>query len=299
MEFTTVPLLDESASVVGEAAIDVDAGDVIVRFHPGLARRVNEEFGPITSYSIKLNHNGTPRYVGVICQGSTSVEAAKDPNNEAVNELVGALIHTMEYLGERMLPAIEGWSWFDALKKYAPQEAQNFVDRYNRVQELGQEGPSQEVSFEGDKEVGLDDASPESNLVIHARRELEVIGEDRQTIEGYLRVIQAFADMGHSGGSASIAIPVINELLQFKNLSDLTNDPDEWIRHNEGTWGSPGGIYQNKRNAEAFSNNGGRTYYLLSEIQHKEGSEDRLYTLHTAKDVRSRSTAYGLRADDE
>jgi hypothetical protein len=107
-----------------------------------------------------------------------------------------------------------------------------------------------------------------SNLVDHARRELELIGEEPETIAGYLKVIQAFADMGHSGGSASVAIPVINELLQFKNLSLLTDDPAEWMHVSEEQWGQPGGIWQNCRNFEAFSHDGGKSYYLLSEGAH-------------------------------
>lgn len=104
-----------------------------------------------------------------------------------------------------------------------------------------------------------------SNLVDHARRELELLKEEPETIEGYLKVIQAFADMGHSGGSAAVAIPTINELLQFKNLTPLTNNPDEWIHHTSETWGEPGGIWQSVRNPGAFSNDGGKTYYLVSE----------------------------------
>lgn len=104
-----------------------------------------------------------------------------------------------------------------------------------------------------------------SNLVEHARRELALIGEDPETVDGYLRVVQAFADMGHSGGSASVAVPVINELLQFKNLRPLTDDPAEWFHHGPDVAGRPGGIWQNTRNSEAFSNDGGKTYYLLSE----------------------------------
>ena len=78
--------------------------------------------------------------------------------------------------------------------------------------------------------MSKDDILPEdfdSNLVRHARRELELIGEDPNWVEGYLDVIRAFAKMGHSGGSASVAIPTIHQLLQFKNLSELTNDPEE------------------------------------------------------------------------
>jgi hypothetical protein len=116
-----------------------------------------------------------------------------------------------------------------------------------------------------------------SNLVDHARRELELLGEEPQTVDGYLKVIQAFADMGHSGGSASVAIPIINQLLQFHNLTALTDNPDEWYFHGE-VWGSGGGVWQNKRNGEAFSHDGGKTYYLISE-----GGNDSSYSRGTAK----------------
>lgn len=105
----------------------------------------------------------------------------------------------------------------------------------------------------------------ESNLVKHARYELELVGEEPETIKGYLRIIQAFADMGHSGGSAAFAIPVINALLQFKNLVALTDDPGEWIEHAPEFSNGVHGIWQSSRNSEAFSTDGGKTYYLLSE----------------------------------
>jgi hypothetical protein len=105
----------------------------------------------------------------------------------------------------------------------------------------------------------------ESNLVSHARYELELIGEDPEFIKSYLVVIQAFADQGHSGGSASVAIPTINALLQFQPLSPLTDDPSEWNHVSEEVWGAEGGIWQSRRNFEAFSNDEGKSYYLLSE----------------------------------
>lgn len=105
-----------------------------------------------------------------------------------------------------------------------------------------------------------------SNLVEHAKRELELIGEEPETIEGYLKVVQAFDDMGPSGGMAAVAIPIINELLQFKNLRPLTDDPKEWYPH-DGGYGSDAGytFWQNIRNSAAFSNDGGKTYYLVTE----------------------------------
>lgn len=123
--------------------------------------------------------------------------------------------------------------------------------------------------------LGIEETDPEvekeSNLVKHARRELEILGEEPETIAGYLRIVQAFADMGHSGGSASVAIPTINALLRFQNLKPLTDDENEWVHHTEETWGEPGGVWQNVRNSTAFSKDGGKTYYLLDEDKDENG----------------------------
>lgn len=108
----------------------------------------------------------------------------------------------------------------------------------------------------------------ESELVKHARRELILLGEDKETIDGYLKVIQAFADMGHSGGSASVAIPTLTALLQYKNLKPLTDDVHEWLHIGEAAPGAPN-MWQNTRNPEAFSTDGGKTYYLLSETNRR------------------------------
>ena len=116
------------------------------------------------------------------------------------------------------------------------------------------------------------------NIMRHARRELELLGEEPETIAGYTEIISAFEKMGHSGGSASVAIPTINTLLQQKNLLPLTDDPYEWNFVAEETWGSPGGIWQNNRNGEAFSNDEGKTYYLISE----GGNDRNRNPLHTS-----------------
>ena len=113
--------------------------------------------------------------------------------------------------------------------------------------------------------MSQDQSVSDSNLVNHARHELELIGEDPETIEGLVKVVQAFADMGHSGGSASVAIPMLTRLLNFENLSGLTDNPDEWYYHGPELWDGEKGVWQNKRRGEAFSNDGGKTYYLLSE----------------------------------
>lgn len=98
----------------------------------------------------------------------------------------------------------------------------------------------------------------DSNLVKHAREELKLLGCNEEDIADVLKVVEAFASIQPSGGQASWLIPVINDLLLFNNLSPLTNDPKEWIEVGDGIW-------QNSRNSEAFSDDGGKTFWLLSE----------------------------------
>lgn len=107
-----------------------------------------------------------------------------------------------------------------------------------------------------------------SNLVEHAKRELEHVGEDEDFKQKIINMVQIFSEMGHSGASAVFAIAMLTQLLEFKNLTPLTDDSEEWVFHGAETWGAPDGVWQNKRNGEAFSNDGGKTYYLLSEGAH-------------------------------
>ena len=48
----------------------------------------------------------------------------------SVKELVEAIRFTVEYVGLETLPPIEGWSWYDELLKYAPENAKVFLDAY-------------------------------------------------------------------------------------------------------------------------------------------------------------------------
>lgn len=104
-----------------------------------------------------------------------------------------------------------------------------------------------------------------SNLVDHAKRELALAENDEDFNNSIIRAVEAFSSYGHSGGSASIGISMLNDLLRYKNLTPLTNDPDEWNHVSEEVWGVKGGVWQSNRNPEAFSNDGGKTYYILSD----------------------------------
>lgn len=101
-----------------------------------------------------------------------------------------------------------------------------------------------------------------SNLVNHARRELVLIGEEEWPTNGLLKVVAAFAEMGHSGFSAEHCTAVLEKLLRFQPLSQLTDDPAEWEDRSEIS-STP--IWQNLRDPRAISADGGKTYSLVDE----------------------------------
>lgn len=45
-------------------------------------------------------------------------EKAHTPTNDIASTLATALVHTVEYVGNDVLPVLEGWSWYDALFAY-------------------------------------------------------------------------------------------------------------------------------------------------------------------------------------
>jgi hypothetical protein len=55
------------------------------------------------------------------CPGDATPAAPK-ADEAAVAELARALRLTREYVGADLLPAVEGWSWYDALRRWAPHE---------------------------------------------------------------------------------------------------------------------------------------------------------------------------------
>lgn len=100
-------------------------------------------------------------------------------------------------------------------------------------------------------------------LVDHARRELQLCGqwnEDPGYSAALVAAVAAYASYGHSGGSTSMAIRQLGILLRRGTLSELTGDPAEWIDLREQS-GCP--MWQSVRCPAAFSDDGGRTFWLL------------------------------------
>jgi hypothetical protein len=105
-----------------------------------------------------------------------------------------------------------------------------------------------------------------TNLVDHARRELICAQETPDTISDYLDILQSLSNLAHSGHSTGRALDILEKLAALKTLTPLTNDPTEWnIISHSSEEETPEGLWQSVRNAEAFSRDGGNTYYILSE----------------------------------
>lgn len=126
----------------------------------------------------------------------------------------------------------------------------------------------------------------ESNLMNHAKRELDAIGEEPEIVKGYLDMIQIFADMGHSGYSGMYFIQVLTRLLDFQNLKPLTESPTEWNHVGDDLW-------QSARNGEAFSNDGGKTYWLLSERPKRGNKKGPLHRSESVSSVHPAATKKG------
>jgi hypothetical protein len=105
----------------------------------------------------------------------------------------------------------------------------------------------------------------ESNREACARRELVHIGTDEMGLlmaKGIMEIVTVFSTQGHSGFSAPYAVSIIEKLLAFKPITDLTGADSEWNEVGDG-------LYQNNRNSAVFKDVNkfdGQAYYLDGKI---------------------------------
>ncbi len=107
-----------------------------------------------------------------------------------------------------------------------------------------------------------------SNLIEHAKEELTRAGlfADDSDYGGMLgdavlELISVFAGQGHSGMSAEMVTDIFSRLARYQTLTSLTDDPTEWMQVEMGKQD----CWQSRRRPDAFSLDGGKTYYLLDE----------------------------------
>jgi hypothetical protein len=113
-----------------------------------------------------------------------------------------------------------------------------------------------------------------SNLVKWAKAELEHLGGKGDEMQNemnkdILQIVEIFAEQGHSGFSASYALNIIKRLLDWKPITALTGEDDEWCEpYKEGS-------QQNKRCSAVFRNNfdNSTAYYIDGKIFSDNGGK--------------------------
>lgn len=115
------------------------------------------------------------------------------------------------------------------------------------------------------------DGGAESNLVSHARNELQRAGlfsvdadYEGMVAEAVVELIQHFAAQGHSGESAVMTLYLFNILAHYDVLTPLTDDPTEWVDQSE-VCGEP--MWQSRRKPSCFSKDGGKTWYDIDTVE--------------------------------
>ena len=99
-----------------------------------------------------------------------------------------------------------------------------------------------------------------SNYESHAKREFHAAGwtdADGKFSDGMqemmckhvMKLLEVFADEGHSGSSAPYAVRLFEKLARFEPIVPLSGDDSEWNDVGDG-------VYQNKRCSHVFKENG-------------------------------------------
>ena len=106
------------------------------------------------------------------------------------------------------------------------------------------------------------------SLVTHAEFELKKAGffdkdsdYDGMLGPAVLELVKAHSKQGHSGYSHSITLELFNKVVNYKTLTPITSDADEWV--DVAHYGSGKALWQNKRQGSCFSEDGGKTWYDL------------------------------------
>lgn len=129
----------------------------------------------------------------------------------------------------------------------------------------------------------------DSNLYQHAQSELTIAGlfdEDADyggmLAAAVLELVETFARQAHSGASAAATLDIFNRVITFSPLTPITDDTDEWMHVSEEMAGDAN-LWQNRRQSSAFSNDGGKTFYDLTEPLNTNGTQVLHPSVHKEK----------------
>jgi hypothetical protein len=117
-----------------------------------------------------------------------------------------------------------------------------------------------------------------SNLVTWAKEELDRLVKDGDEMQleinkDILQIVETFSEQGHSGFSANYALNAIKRLLDWKPITPLTGEDDEWCSvpvYDDGS-----NKQQNKRCSAVFRENfdNSTAYYIYGKVFSDNGGK--------------------------
>ena len=119
-------------------------------------------------------------------------------------------------------------------------------------------------------------AEDELNRLLKGCTDSEALKMQKSVNQDILDIVKMFSNQGHSGFSAQYSLNLLRRLLNYKPLSEITDDESEWIELNY----TPDIAYQCKRCPSLFKDNEGRVY----NVEGKIFSDDNGHTWYTCKD---------------
>lgn len=133
--------------------------------------------------------------------------------------------------------------------------------------------PFHSSTEEGRRILAKVNAQAPTNLERHAEAEMRRAGlYDADSDYGpgipktVMEMVRAHNSYGQSGGSHHMVMEIFNKVIEFKTLTPLTANPEEWTDVSEM---SQGPMWQNNRNPAFFSNDGGKTWWHV-ETKNKD-----------------------------
>lgn len=76
--------------------------------------------------------------------------------------------------------------------------------------------------------------------------------------DAVMKMIEQFADEGHTGFSATLAVQAFSKLASYQPLTPLTGEDDEWTEVGDG-------VFQNRRSPRVFKE-GGQAYDIDGRV---------------------------------
>lgn len=148
----------------------------------------------------------------------------------------------------------------------------------NRINKLEKRVKAIELGRSNYKVSKNEECSEEAtSLVKYAMDEMARLGwtdEDtdpmqKEMVKCVLELMNVFDSQGHSGFSAPYCLKLFNRLANWKPISPLTGEDDEW----KEVWGDTN-LYQNKRYSAVFKDKStGRTYDCEGKVFTKDNGK--------------------------